>query len=148
MRQLMNLPIILFLYLGSGLSRSSKERNFAGIILLFPYFFGRLTPYFDRLVFRSSTPAQSRVPRTMWYRTPGRSRTRPPRTSTIECSCRLWPSPGIYTVTSLPFDSRTRAILRIAELGFFGVMVFTCKHTPRRCGHLSNTGDLLNLRGA
>src|SRR6185503_14190144 len=35
MRQLMNLPIILFLYLGSGLSRSSKERNFAGIVLLF-----------------------------------------------------------------------------------------------------------------
>src|SRR5579859_1079944 len=42
MRQLMNLPIILFLYFGSGLSRSSKERNFAGIrVPLLPYLFLR-----------------------------------------------------------------------------------------------------------
>src|SRR5579864_2139983 len=41
-RQLMNLPIILFLYFGSGLSRSSKERNFAGIrVPLLPYLFLR-----------------------------------------------------------------------------------------------------------
>ena len=26
---------------------------------------------------------------------PGRSLTRPPRIRTTECSCRLWPSPGI-----------------------------------------------------
>src|SRR5687768_16317740 len=26
-------------------------------------------------------------------------------------------------------------------------MVLTCRHTPRFCGHLSSTGDLLNLRG-
>src|ERR1019366_1294218 len=69
------------------------------------------------------------------YRTPGRSLTRPPRTSTIECSCKLWPSPGIYAVTSMPLDKRTRATLRSAELGFFGVMILTCKHTPRFCGH-------------
>ena len=62
----MNLPISLFLYFGSGLSRCSKERNFADIVLLFSYFLGRLTPYLERLVFRSSTPAQSSVPRTMW----------------------------------------------------------------------------------
>src|SRR5262249_5275974 len=42
MRQLMNLPIILFLYFGSGLSRSSKERNFAGIVLLGDLFLGPL----------------------------------------------------------------------------------------------------------
>src|SRR5690606_28597439 len=28
----------------------------------------------------------------------------------------------------------TRAILRSAEFGFFGVMVLTCRHTPRFCG--------------
>src|SRR5215217_2584505 len=56
---------------------------------------GRLAPYLDRLCRRSLTPAESRVPRTIWYRTPGRSFTRPPRISTIECSCRLCPSPGM-----------------------------------------------------
>src|ERR1700751_623821 len=29
---------------------------------------------------------------------------------------------------------RTRATLRSAELGFFGVVVYTRVHTPRRCG--------------
>jgi hypothetical protein len=33
-------------------------------------------------------------------------------------------------------------------LGFFGVIVRTSKQTPRFCGHLSSTGDLLNLRFA
>ncbi len=27
--------------------------------------------------------------------TPEKSSARPPRTSTMECSCRLWPSPGM-----------------------------------------------------
>src|SRR3954469_25036100 len=30
--------------------------------------------------------------------------------------------------------SRTRAILRNAEFGFLGVIVRTCRHTPRFCG--------------
>src|SRR4051812_45083956 len=68
------------------------------------------------------------------YRTPGRSFTRPPRTSTIECSCRLWPIPGMYAVTSIPEVRRTRATLRSAEFGFLGVVVNTRVHTPRRCG--------------
>src|SRR4051794_33192033 len=68
------------------------------------------------------------------YRTPGRSFTRPPRTSTIECSCRLWPMPGMYAVTSTPVVSRTRATLRSAEFGFFGVVVNTRVQTPRRWG--------------
>src|SRR5919206_850400 len=68
------------------------------------------------------------------YRTPGRSFTRPPRTSTMECSWRLWPTPGMYAVTSIPLVSRTRATLRSAEFGFFGVVVYTRVHTPRRCG--------------
>src|SRR3954468_14834024 len=54
-----------------------------------------LTPYCERAFLRSDTPAASSVPRTTLYRTPGRSLTRPPRTSTTECSCRLWPSPGM-----------------------------------------------------
>src|SRR2546426_6618583 len=85
--------------------------------------FGRFTPYLDRLTRRFSTPVASNVPRTIWYRTPGRSFTRPPRTSTIECSCRLCPSSGIYAITSNPFVRRTFATLRSAEFGFFGVVV-------------------------
>src|ERR687894_2851246 len=65
---------------------------------------------------------------------PGRSFPRPPRISTTECSWRLWPSPGMYVVTSMPFVSRTRATFRSAEFGFFGVVVYTRVHTPRRCG--------------
>ena len=54
--------------------------------------------------------------------------------STIECSCRLWPTPGMYAVTSMWLVSRTRATLRRAEFGFFGVEVKTRTHTPRFCG--------------
>src|SRR5918997_5267778 len=70
----------------------------------------------------------------MWYLTELRSLTRPPRTSTTECSWRLWPSPGMYAVTSIEPVRRTRATLRSAEFGFFGVVVYTRVHTPRRCG--------------
>src|SRR5207247_2233546 len=95
---------------------------------------GRLAPYLERDCLRSFTPAASSVPRMMWYRTPGRSLTRPPRIITIECSCRLCPSPGMYAVTSNPFVSRTRATFRSAEFGFLGVVVYTRVHTPRFCG--------------
>src|SRR5688572_20910318 len=54
-----------------------------------------LAPYRDLALRRSRTPAVSRVPRTILSRTPGRSRTRPPRTSTMECSWRLCPTPGM-----------------------------------------------------
>jgi len=40
----------------------------------------------------------------------------------------------------MPVVSRTRAILRNAELGFFGVVVKTRVQTPRRCGQLSSAG--------
>src|SRR4051812_48444973 len=106
----------------------------------FPSFFA---PYFDRACLRSWTPRLSSTPRTMWYRTPGRSRTRPPRTRTIECSWRLWPSPPMYAVISLPLDSRTRATFRSAEFGFFGVIVLTWRQTPRLNGQASSTGDLV-----
>jgi hypothetical protein len=53
-------------------------------------------PYFDREDRRFSTPPKSKQPRTTLYCTPGRSRTRPPRTNTVECSCSPCPpSPGI-----------------------------------------------------
>src|SRR6188768_4033490 len=32
------------------------------------------------------------------------------------------------------FESRARAILRSAEFGFLGVIVRTCRQTPRFCG--------------
>src|SRR5262245_18577982 len=76
------------------------------------------------------------------YRTPGRSFTRPPRTRTIECSWRLCPSPGMYAVTSMPLDRRTRATLRSAEFGFLGVWVNTRVHTPRRWGAPLSAGVL------
>src|ERR1700751_1121634 len=37
-------------------------------------------------------------------------------------------------VTSIEPEMRTRATLRSAEFGFFGVVVYTRVHTPRRCG--------------
>src|SRR6266508_1335117 len=77
------------------------------------------------------------------YRTPGRSFTRPPRTSTIECSCRLCPTPGMYAVTSIWLVSRTRATLRSAEFGFLGVVVYRRVQTPRRCGLPLSAGVLV-----
>src|SRR5580698_6349838 len=68
--------------------------------------------------------------------------------STIECSCRLCPTPGIYVVTSMPLVSRTRATLRSAELGFLGVEVYTRVQTPRFCGQLCNAGLAVFHAGA
>src|SRR6476661_4443227 len=48
----------------------------------------------------------------------------------------------MYAVTSMPPDSRTRATLRSAEFGFFGVVVYTRVHTPRRCGDPFRAGVL------
>jgi hypothetical protein len=48
-------------------------------------------------------------------------------------------------VISFLFESRTRAIFRSAEFGFFGVIVFTWVQTPRLKGHFSSTG-LFDLR--
>ena len=48
----------------------------------------------------------------------------------------------MYEVTSMRLDNRTLAILRKAELGFLGVIVLTCKHTPRLCGQEVRAGDL------
>src|SRR5437868_9320078 len=42
--------------------------------------------------------------------------------------------PGMYAVTSTPVVRRTRATLRSAEFGFFGVWVRTLVQTPRICG--------------
>src|SRR5207237_3636259 len=60
--------------------------------------------------------------------------------STSECSCRLWPTPGMYVVTSIPLVRRTRATFRSAELGFLGVCVNTRTHTPRFCGLSCSAG--------
>jgi len=68
------------------------ERNPTSTYPDFCFFF----PYFDREDRRFSTPPKSKHPRTTLYCTPGRSRTRPPRTNTVECSCSPCPpSPGI-----------------------------------------------------
>src|SRR5438552_11611155 len=61
----------------------------------------------------------------------------------MECSCRLWPTPGMYAVTSIPLVRRTRATLRSAEFGFFGVFVYTRVHTPRRWGAPFSAGVLV-----
>jgi hypothetical protein len=104
---------------------------------------GFLVPYCDRPFPRFSTPAASSTPRTTEYRRPT-SLTRPPRRRTTECSWRLCPIPGIYAVTSIPLESRTRAIFRIAEFGFFGVLVVTLMQTPRLNGELKNRGLLVS----
>lgn len=48
-------------------------------------------------------------------------------------------------MTSMPFVRRTRAILRSAEFGFFGVVVDTFKHTPRLNGPCDLTGLFLSV---
>src|SRR5262249_10941101 len=48
----------------------------------------------------------------------------------------------MYAVTSTPLERRTRATFRRAELGFFGVMILTCKQTPLRCGQPCKAGCL------
>ncbi len=105
------------------------------------HFSGLFTPYLLRDVFRFATPCKSYFPRTIWYLTPGQSGTRPPRTATTECSCKLWPSPGIYAITSIPFVRRTLATFRWAELGFFGLTVYTLRQTPFRIGQPSRAGE-------
>jgi hypothetical protein len=50
-------------------------------------------------------------------------------------------------VTSIPLVSRTRATFRSAELGFFGVEVYTRVQTPRFCGQLCNAGLAVFHRG-
>src|SRR5215472_6940824 len=65
----------------------------------------------------------------------------------IECSCKLWPTPGIYVVTSIPWLSLTRATFRNAEFGFLGVDVYTRVQTPRFCGQLSSAGLEVFHRG-
>jgi hypothetical protein len=46
-------------------------------------------------------------------------------------------------VTSIPFVNRTRATLRSAEFGFFGVCVNTRTQTPRFCGLTWSAGLLV-----
>src|SRR5207302_2057185 len=72
-----------------GIRLGSPNRDFCAARHQLP----RLAPYFDRPCLRSETPAASSAARITLYRMPGRSLTRPPRISTTECSCRLWPSP-------------------------------------------------------
>src|SRR5215469_2105375 len=48
----------------------------------------------------------------------------------------------MYAVTSIWLVSRTRATLRSAEFGFFGVVVYTRVQTPRRCGLCLSAGVL------
>ena len=95
---------------------------------------GLLAPYLERACLLFATPAVSSVPLMIWYLVPGKSLTRPPRIRTTLCSCKLCPSPGMYEVTSIPFERRTLAIFLRAELGFLGVAVLTAVHTPRFCG--------------
>src|SRR5215472_5692034 len=53
--------------------------------------------------------------------------------------------PGMYVVTSTAFVRRTRATLRSAEFGFFGVCVYTRMQTPRFSGQPINAGDFVLL---
>ena len=46
------------------------------------------------------------------------------------------------------FVSRTRATLRRAEFGFFGVVVYTRVQTPRFCGEPASAGVFVFAWGA
>src|SRR3954451_4943409 len=46
----------------------------------------------------------------------------------------------------MPFVRRTRATLRSAEFGFFGVWVKTRTHTPRFCGLFCSAGLFVFVR--
>src|SRR5271166_6671071 len=48
----------------------------------------------------------------------------------------------------MPLVSRTRATLRSAEFGFFGVWVYTRVQTPRFCGQDCNAGLAVLYFGA
>src|SRR6266849_7096445 len=48
----------------------------------------------------------------------------------------------------MAFVRRTRATLRSAEFGFFGVCVYTRMHTPRFSGHPAKAGDFVFIRTA
>src|SRR5262244_2416675 len=52
----------------------------------------------------------------------------------------------MYEVTSIPLTRRTRATLRSAEFGFFGVVVYTRTHTPRFCGEDISAGAVVLRR--
>src|SRR6266540_2136784 len=54
----------------------------------------------------------------------------------------------MYDVTSIPLVSRTRATFRSAEFGFFGVVVYTRRQTPRFCGQACMAGVLDFFRTA
>jgi hypothetical protein len=43
----------------------------------------------------------------------------------------------------MPLVNRTLATLRNAELGFFGVEVYTLTQTPRFCGHALSAGAVV-----
>lgn len=94
------------------------------------FFFGLFVPYTDLLCILPSTWFASYTPLTTWYFTPGKSFTLHPLIITTLCSCNLCFSPGIYAITSCPFDNLTFAIFLCAELGFFGVWIVTLIHTP------------------
>src|SRR6202789_1903678 len=49
----------------------------------------------------------------------------------------------MYEMISKPLVRRTRATLRSAEFGFFGVVVYTRVHTPRRWGAPRRAGVLV-----
>src|SRR4029079_9606950 len=55
----------------------------------------------------------------------------------------VWPCPGMCAVIAMPLVRRTRATLRNAEFGFFGVFVYTRVQTPRRWGAPRSAGVLL-----
>ena len=99
-RALMNFPISLSRYRGSGApSRGAalcrRDISVPPAHAQAAPGFCRFVPYLERLCRRFWTPTASSAPRTKWYLTPGRSFTRPPLTKTMECSWRLWPTPGI-----------------------------------------------------
>lgn len=95
----------------------------------------RLTPYLERFVLRWWTNLKSYFPRMVTYLTPGISRRRPPLIRTLDHFCRLWPIPSIptYNLTLVKGINNLR-VLRLAEFGFFGLLITIFKQKPFFCG--------------
>ncbi len=96
-------PIFIFFILTSSKSldrwKQSRDRpktklNFDNLIIYIHIeSLGFFVPYLDLSWRQLEIPYKSLTPWIQWYFTPNKSLTLPLLTITIECSCKLWPSP-------------------------------------------------------
>jgi hypothetical protein len=98
------------------------------------YFF---TPYKLLDCFLFDTPERSCLPLIALYLIPIRSLILAPLIKIIECCCKLWDSPGIFTrIVCFECGTLLFVIFLFAEFGFFGFMLKTLIQMHLFCGFL------------